>query len=165
MLPTEQLVAQAAQLPALHEVPAPHAPCAFHTVQLLASVPQLSVPLPLHRAAPTVQLVPQVPHAPPLQKLPHCCPACHPVQPWPSATQVSTVVPAQRLAPAVQVLLQVVQLPVTQRVPLAQGAAFHAVQPVSTFQSQVSAPVPTQRAAPIAHAWHELHWPLPHTSP
>lgn len=164
-LPTEQVTAHAAQAPALQVVPLAQAEPADHTVQLFASLVQLSVPLPLQRAAPTVQVVPQVPHAPPLQKFPHWVPACQVVQPCGSAMQLSTVLPAHRFAPAVQVLLQLAQLPPVQRVPLAQVLAAQVVQPLTTFQLQVSTPVAVQREAPIEQAWHELHWPLVHTSP
>jgi hypothetical protein len=37
--------------------------------QLFASMPQVSTPAPWQRAWPAVQLVPQVPQAPPLQKV------------------------------------------------------------------------------------------------
>lgn len=87
------------------------------------------------------------------------------MQPWPSATQLSTVVPAQRFAPAVQAEVQLTQLLPVQRVPVAHTAAFHCVQPLTTFQSQLSTPVAVQRDALMLHAWHELHCPPAHTSP
>jgi hypothetical protein len=106
-----------------------------------------------------VQLVPQVPHAPPLQKVVQVWPRCHAVQPLALATQVSTEFPAQRCAPAVQVLLQLAQLPFWQVLPLAQVPARHCVQPLMTFHSQVSTPPAVQRDAPMEQPWHELHEP------
>jgi hypothetical protein len=82
-----------------------------HAGQLLASMRHVSTPTPWQRVWPGVQLVPQVPHAPPLQKLVQTWPFCHDVQPAASATQLCTVLPAQRVAPAVQVELQEPQLP------------------------------------------------------
>ena len=163
--PTAQFTAQAVHAPALHEVPAWQLFPAFHTVQLLTSVPQVSTPLPLHRSAPRVQLVPQTPHAPPLQKLAQVWPGCQVVHPCASATQLSTELPAQRWVPAVQVLLQVAQVPPVQRVPELQTLEVQLVQPESTSQSQVCTPVAVHCAAPIVHASQLLHTPPAHSSP
>jgi hypothetical protein len=57
---------------------------------------QVSTPAPWQRVWPAVQLVPQVPHAPPLQKFWQVSPLCHEVQPCAFATHVCTVLPAQR---------------------------------------------------------------------
>ena len=98
-----------------------------------------------------MQLVPHVPHAPPLQKLVHVWPDCHAVQPIASATQVCTVVPAQRVAPAVHIELQLPHEPFMHCEPEGHARALQLVQPVSTSQSQVSTPVAVQRELPMAH--------------
>jgi hypothetical protein len=130
---------------------------ALHTGQLCTSVPHVSTPLPLQRVWPVVQEVPQLPQAPPLQKLVQVCMACHEVQPLASATHASAVLPAQRSAPAVQVLLQLWQLPPWHRLPLPQVAACQVVHPDSRFHEQVSTPVAVQREAPRLHAWQLPH--------
>jgi hypothetical protein len=118
----------------------------------LASVPQVSTPFPLQRVEPFVHEVPQVPHAPPEQKVEHVCVTLHDVQPLASATQVSTFRPVQRLAPAVQVELHEAQLPLLHTLPDGQVRPTHCVQPESTLHWHSSMPVAVQRLAPMVQA-------------
>ena len=111
------MVAHCLQLPWLQNMFAAHDCVPVHTEHPFVSVVHVSVPLPLHRELPTVQLVPQVPHAPPEQKLAQVCECCQLVQPLGSATQVSTPPPLQRAAPAVHVVLHAEHLPLTQWLP------------------------------------------------
>ena len=154
------------QTPLWQKLLAAHCCVGPHAGQLFVSTMQVSTPdAPWQRVWPAVQVVPHVPHAPPLQKFVQVWPLCHEVQPAAFATQVCTVLPAQRAAPAVQVVLQLVQLPAWQVLPGAQARALHCVQPDSTLHSQVSTPVVVQREAPIEQPWHELQLPPAHSSP
>ena len=158
--------AQVWQCPPVQNVFAAQAVVALHTGQPFASVPQVSVPWPLHRVAPLAQLVPQVPHAPPEQNVEQEFVCCHEVQPEASATQVSTFRPLQRVVPAVQVVLHAAQEPFAHRLPDWHWLVVHCVQPEMTFQVQVCTPLPaTHCDAAMEHAWQLLQAPLVHTSP
>jgi hypothetical protein len=134
---------------------------ALHTVQLLASVTHVSKPRPLHRLAPSVQVVPQTPHAPPEQNVLQVWVCCQAVHPWALAVQVCTALPMQRVVPAVHAEVQLPQRPLAQVVPAGQTEATHCAQPVTMLPSQVSTPVAVQ----LVQLAHELHTPLAHSSP
>lgn len=125
----------------------------------------VSTPRPLQRIAPGTQLVPQVPHAPPEQKLLHVCDACHWVQPAASATHVCTVFPAQRVAPAVHAPLHELQLPPWHTLPEGQLPATQPVHPDTTFQSHVSTPPAVQRDAPMVQPSQLVQAPPVQSSP
>jgi hypothetical protein len=166
LLPWVQLVLHPVQLPPLQYAFGGHCCKGPHAGQLFWSMMHVSTPRPLQRVAPGVQFVPQVPQAPPEQKVLHVCDACQLVQPDASATQVCTVLPLQRLAPAVHAPLQLAQLPFWHALPGAHASARHLVQPDSTSHSQVSTPPPAvQRDAPRLHAWQLVHQPPVQTSP
>lgn len=160
-----QVVAQATHAPLAQKVFGAQLWAGPHTGQLLASVPQVSTPLPLQRTVPEAQEVPQVPQAPPEQNVLQVWPVLHEVQPRASATHTSTLRPAQRVAPAVQVLLHEAQLPLVQTLPEGHVRCVHWVHPVRTFHWHSSMPVAVQRLAPVLHAWQEVQTALPHTSP
>jgi hypothetical protein len=164
-VPGVQVFAQVPHAPLEQNSPSPHGVVLLQVLQPLASITHVSTPLPSQCALPTVHEVPQVPHAPPLQKLPHVWPDCQAVQPLASATQVCTVLPLQRCAPAVQVPLQAAQAPLLQREPAWQVASTHCVQPDSTSQSHSRTPVAVHIDAPMVHCWQELHWPEEQSSP
>ena len=97
LLPWVQVVAHWLHTPPRQKLFALHCCVGPQAGQLFASMMQVSTPaVPWQRVWPAVQLVPQVPHAPPLQKFVHTWPLRHAVQPEGSATQVCTVFAAHR---------------------------------------------------------------------
>jgi hypothetical protein len=165
LLPCVQDTGHSAQAPPWQTELGAHCCAGPHAGQLFWSMRQVSTPAPWHRVWPGEHEVPQVPQAPPLQKLVQVCVACQRVQPAASATQVSTPLPLQRVAPAVQVPLQLAQLPPWHLLPLAQVPAFQVVQPESTSHSQVRTPVAVHSEAPMVQAWQVVQAPPLHSSP
>jgi hypothetical protein len=160
-----QVVAQAVHVPFAQEALGGQLCAGPHTGQLFASMPHVSMPLPLQRMVPFAHEVPQTPHAPPETKVVQASVTLHEVQPRGSATHVSTLRPVQRFAPAVQAVVHEAQVPLAQTLPVGQVRAAHCVQPDRTFHSHSSTPVAVQRLAPTAQPVHELQLPLAHTSP
>jgi hypothetical protein len=164
-VPWVQVVAHGVQVPLTQNVLAAHCCTGPQAGQVFASMMQVSTPPPLQRDCPAVQLVPQVPQAPPLQNVVHVCEVRHCVHPEASATQDSTFLPTHRVVPAVQAVLQAVQLVPWHTVPIGQVRPTQAVQPVDTVSSQVSTPVAVHRELVGEHGRQLLHAPLLHTSP